>query len=164
MSWQEEDQDEARGDSGAEREDNVEFSEHGSRLSLHRLHDLRLPYSWQTLLHPGPHERGRPSLSSVTGKIFFDSGERELISAVFSARSVQWKRDEILCCWSDPGLGAHAQTLYSVSWFEAGQHFVGRAWSCQNIRPRTGLWLQVRQSFQNSWVLLLVNISWFIST
>ena len=67
MSGQEEDQDEAGGDTGTEREDHVESGEHRSRLSLHSLYDLRFPHPGQTLLHPRPHEWWRSSLSSVTG-------------------------------------------------------------------------------------------------
>ena len=77
-------QDEAGRDPGPEREDHAEpgghnntiygviilypLGVHGPRLPLHRLHDLRLPHPRQALLHPGPHERGRPPLPSLTGQ------------------------------------------------------------------------------------------------
>lgn len=38
------------------------------RLSVHRVHDVRIPYARQAVLHPGPDERRRSALSPVTAR------------------------------------------------------------------------------------------------
>ena len=70
---------------------------YAGRLSLHRVHDLRLPDPWETVLHPWPDERRGPPLPPLTARGFLRD----------------WS--QILLLWDHTGPRAHAQQICRVS-------------------------------------------------
>lgn len=103
------------------------------RLSLHCLYDIRLSDSWQTLLHPRPHERRRPPLSSLT------------------TWSLLRRAYEVLCCRSHSRPGAYAPEICCLSWPQTCQHSPRWKWTHPNIRSWTGVWLFPEETSRFGW-------------
>lgn len=91
------------------------------RLPIHSVHDVRLSYGRQAMLHPGSDERRRFALP------------------LKSTRCLQRTGNEVLCRGGDPRLRTHAPQVYCLPWSETREYIAGRARSRQDIGSGTGM-------------------------